>query len=130
MIKKTITYVDYDGVSRTEEFYFNLTAAEVTEMELSVSGGLVKTINALIQAKDGARIIELFKGVIEKSYGVKSADGRRFIKSTEVFAEFSQTEAYSKLFMELATDAEKAAEFVNGTLPADLAKDLNKVTPK
>jgi hypothetical protein len=130
MIKKTITYEDYDGVTRTEDFYFNLTTAEVTEMELSITGGLVKTINALVQAQDGAKIIELFKGIIKKAYGVKSPDGRRFIKDETTFKEFSETEAYSKLFMELATNADKAAEFINGTLPSELVVSANQTKPK
>jgi hypothetical protein len=130
MIKKTITYVDYDGVSRTEDFYFNLTTAEVTELELSVTGGLVKTIDALVQAKDGAKILELFKNVIKQAHGIKSPDGRRFIKSQAIFEEFAQTEAYSKLFMELATDADKAAEFVNGALPKELVQPTDQPTRK
>ena len=117
MIKKHMKYVDYDGNEREEDFYFNLTKAEIAEMELSTSGGLDKTINQIIAEQDGKRIIELFKDLVLRSYGKKSPDGRRFIKSQELRDDFSQTEAYSDLFMELATDADKAAEFVNGIVP-------------
>ena len=117
MLKKTITYTDYDGVQRTEDFYFNLSKAEIAEMELSTAGGLDKTINRIVAEQDGARIIALFKDLVLKSYGKKSDDGRRFIKNQELRDDFAQTEAYSDLFMELATDADAAAAFVNGILP-------------
>lgn len=117
MLKRTITYTDYDGLERTEDFYFNLTRAEVAEMELSVDGGLVKMLNKIVEAKDGKRIIETLKDFILKAYGEKSPDGRRFIKNDEVRANFAQTEAYSKLFMELALDADAAAKFINAIVP-------------
>ncbi len=118
MLKKTITYVDFDDTTRTEDFYFNLTKAEVTEMELSTDGGLGKMLTKLIATQDTKRIIEIFKDLVLKSYGEKSPDGRRFIKSQELRDAFSQTQAYSELFMELATDAEASAAFVNGIIPA------------
>jgi len=114
MIKKTVTYTDYDGVERTETFYFNLSQAELLEMEFSASGGFTKMIEKLIETKDAPRIMSIFKEMLLKSYGEKSADGRRFIKSTELSTEFSQTPAYEKLFVELATNADSATEFVNG----------------
>lgn len=117
MIKKTITYTDYDGNDRTEDFYFNLTKAEVMEMEMMTDGGLQKMIEKIIQTSDTKKIIEIFKGIILKSYGEKSPDGRRFIKNDELRDAFSQTEAYSQLFMELATDAKAATDFVNGVIP-------------
>ena len=117
MIKKTITYTDYDGNDRTEDFYFNLTKAEVMEMEMMTDGGLQKMIEKIIQTSDTKRIIEIFKSIILKSYGEKSPDGRRFIKNDELREGFAQTEAYSQLFMELATDAKAATDFVNGIIP-------------
>lgn len=128
MLKKTITYTDYDGVQRTEDFYFNLSKAEIAEMELSTAGGLDKTINRIVAEQDGKRIIALFKDLVLKSYGKKSDDGRRFIKSQELRDEFSQTEAYSDLFMELATDADAAAAFVNGIVP-DMSSVQSKAQP-
>ena len=94
MLKKTITYTDYDGVERTEDFYFNLTRAEVTEMEMSTEGGLSEKINRIVQAKDVPSIIKIFKDLIIRSYGVNSPDGRRFIKDEELTKEFTQTEEF------------------------------------
>lgn len=116
MYKKTITYVDYDENERTEDFYFNLTQAEVMEMELSTSGGMAEMIKGIVAAQDVPEIIKIFKRLILESYGKKSPDGKRFIKSDELTDEFKQTEAYSKLFMELAQDADAAAEFVNNVI--------------
>ena len=117
MLKKTMTYTDYDGNERSEDFYFNLTKAELTEMEMSHDGGLVKLIEKIVAEQDVKRIIEIFKDLILNAYGEKSADGRRFIKNAEIKESFAQTEAYSDLFMELASDADSAAEFVNGIIP-------------
>ena len=117
MLKKTITYTDYNGSERTEDFYFNLTKAEVVEMEMSTTGGLAEMIKKIVAAQDAPSIIAIFKKLILKAYGEKSPDGKRFIKSDEISNAFSQTEASSQLFMELATDADKAAEFVNGITP-------------
>ena len=118
MLKKTITYVDFDGNERTETFFFNMTKAEVAELELSTTGGLSQMIEKIIAAQDGKEIINLFKEFILKSFGEKSPDGKRFIKSQELRDQFSQTEAYSQLFMELATNTESATAFVNGVVPA------------
>lgn len=120
MLKKTITYVDYDENKRTEDFFFNLTKAEVLALQLSAEGGLEYALRKIIAAQDTKSIIELFEKIILKAYGEKSADGKRFIKSEELSAAFAQTEAYSELFMELVTDAEKAAAFINGIIPKDM----------
>ena len=117
MLKKTITFTDYNGVERTEDHYFNLTKAEVMEMEMSTSGGLAEMIQRIVAAQDAPAIIKIFKDLVLKAYGQKSPDGRRFIKTEELRKEFEQTEAYSQLFMELATDADAAATFVNGIIP-------------
>lgn len=118
MLKKTITYTDYNEVERTEDFYFNLTKAEIMEMELSTTGGLSEMITRIVNAKDAPAIIKIFKELILKAYGEKSADGKRFVKSQEISEAFAQTEAYSILFMELSTDADAAAKFVNAIVPA------------
>lgn len=117
MLKKTITYRDFNDNERTEDFYFNLTAAEITEMEMSTTGGLAEMIQQIVKAQDMPAILKVFKNLLLRSYGVKSPDGRRFIKSEEISKEFAQTNAYSQLFMELAGDAEKASAFVNGIVP-------------
>lgn len=123
MIKKTITYTDYNGVERTEDFYFNLTKAEIMEMELSTTGGLADMITRIVKAQDAPAIIKIFKELILKAYGEKSQDGKRFKKSEEISNAFSQTEAYSILFMELAINADAASAFVNGIVPTDMAKE-------
>jgi len=120
MLKKTIKYTDFDGNEREETFYFNLTQAEVTELELSTEGGLSAKIQKIIEAKDNSTIIEMFKDIIGRSYGEKSPDGKLFVKSKEVRDAFMQTQAYSDLFMELATNPDAAAAFVSGIIPANL----------
>ncbi len=117
MLKKTITYTDYDGNERTEDFYFNLNKAEVMEMEMGTTGGMTKMLERIVAEQDSRRIIEVFKEMIVRSYGVKSPDGKRFMKSPELADAFTQTEAYSNLFMELATNHEAAAAFINGIIP-------------
>ena len=118
MLKKTITYTDYNGITRTEDFYFNLTKAEIMEMQLSTNGGLDVMIKKIIDSQDAPSIIKIFKELILKAYGEKSDDGKRFVKSKEISEGFAQTEAYSQLFMELATDTDAASKFVNGLVPA------------
>ena len=130
MIKKTVTYTDYNKVERTENFYFNLSKAEVLEMEMSTAGGMAESIQKIIDAKDMPAIIRVFKDLVLKAYGVKSDDGRRFIKSKELSEEFSQTEAYSQIFMELATDPDAAAKFIEGIIPKDAAEELAKMDKK
>lgn len=129
MLKKTITYIDYNGEERKEDFYFNLSKAEVMEMELSTTGGLAEMIQRIVAAKDAPAIIKIFKDLVLKAYGEKSPDGKRFMKVDDngkpLYIAFSQTEAYSQLFMELATDADAAAAFVNGIIPADMAKQIS-----
>lgn len=128
MLKKQISYEDYDGNKRQEDFYFNLTKAEITEMELSIPGGLVNHINTITKAQDGTEIMKVFKDIILGSYGEKSPDGKRFIKSEELSTAFSQTEAYSILFMSLVTDAEAAAAFINGIVPQISEEDKKTAT--
>ena len=117
MVVKKIKYTDFNGVEREEEFMFNLTEAEITEMELTTDGGLSDSIKKIISAQDTPEIIKTFKMLLLKSYGEKSADGRRFIKSEELTEAFTQTNAYSQFFMELATDDKAAIAFINGIIP-------------
>ena len=124
MLKKTITYTDYDGVERTEDFYFNFTEAELMEWQLVTNGGLTSYVQKIVDAKDQPRLITLFKELLLKAYGVKSDDGRRFIKSEKISEEFSQNPAYSILYMELVTDDKLAADFVNGIIPAKLSEQV------
>ena len=117
MLKKTMTYTNYDGVEITEDFYFNLSKAEVTEMELGINGGMSAMLQKIVDAQDVKQIMEVFKNIILKAYGEKSSDGRRFMKSDEISKAFSETEAYSDLYMSLASDAEIATDFIKGILP-------------
>lgn len=126
MIKRTIEYIDYDGIERKEDFYFNLTKAEIMEMEMRANG-MEKYIQAAIDAKNANILVDIFKKLIDESYGVKTADGRGFKKSPEILADFKSTEAYSELFMKLASDDVYAAEFVNGIFPANMKDDIEKM---
>lgn len=124
MIKKTIKYTDYNGVERTEDFYFNLSKAELAEMEVSVKGGFVEMVKSLYNLKDIPAIAAIFKDLLLRSYGRKSVDGRRFIKEengVRLSDEFKETEAYSVLYMELIGDTDAAIAFINGLPPADIA---------
>lgn len=120
MLKKTITFTDYNDEERTEDHYFNLSKAELAMMEASKLGGLKNYLEKIVQAKDTVSIMETFKTIIHQAYGKKSDDGRRFIKSDEISTEFEQTEAYSELIMEILGDPDKASEFINGILPKEV----------
>ena len=124
MLKKTIKYEDYNGVEREEDFYFHFTEAEISEMEMSVDGGYSEMLQGIVKAKSVPEAMKVFKNIILKAYGEKSPDGRRFIKSEELSTAFSQTEAYSVLFMELTKSEEAMAAFVSGLLPAKIAKAM------
>lgn len=125
MLTLVETYTDYNDVERTEAVRFNLTKAEILEMELGTVGGFAETVQAIIDAKNQPELVALFKKLILKAYGVKSADGRHFEKSEELSRAFSHSPIYSNLFMRFATDAKAAADFVNGIIPADLSKQMN-----
>jgi hypothetical protein len=127
LLKKTITYEDFNGTQRTEDFYFHLSRADLVEMQLSKQGGLDKWLQNIIDSEDGAMIMSEFKKLILDSYGQKSDDGKRFIKTQELRDEFLASEAYSVLFMELCTQQDKAAEFVNGLLPKGMDQELSKI---
>ena len=133
MLKRVIAYKDFNGTDRNEEFWFHMSEAELAEMQLSVNGGMENLMRQIINTRDTARLIKIFKDLVLNSYGEKSLDGRLFQKSPELSRAFSQTPAYSILFMELATDAEKAAEFLNGIVPDSLKakmKEGMKEVPK
>ena len=119
MLKKTITYTDYNGTERTENFYFNLSEAEVMEMEMGTTGGMAEMIQRIVDAQDMPALMKVFKDIVMKAYGERSADGKYFMKKNGALAEaFIESEAYSVLFMELVTVEGAAAEFVNGIIPS------------
>lgn len=126
MLEKPITYTDFDGNEVTEIFYFNLSKAEIAEMELSHDGGFSTHLQKIIKSEDGGQIIAAFKKIITDAVGRRSEDGRRFIKSPEITQEFLQTEAYSQLFMDLVTDGQAAADFVQAIVPSDMREAVLK----
>lgn len=130
MVIKKIKYKDFNGVEREEEFMFNFTEAEITEMELTTDGGLSDSIKKIISAQNTPQIIETFKMLLLKSYGQKSADGRLFVKNKELTEQFTQTNAYSQLFMELATDDKAAIAFINGIIPESMRERVGEVNPE
>lgn len=121
MLKKYITYTDYNGVARKEAFYFNLSRSELIKMQLSTEGGMEEYLQRVIDTHDNRKLFELFDQLIKMSYGIKSEDGKRFIKSEKLTEEFAQTEAYTELLLELMGDDSTNAvlEFVKGVMPLD-----------
>ena len=129
MLKKTITYTDYNGNERKEDFIFNLSEAELAEMLMTSEGDLAAMLTRIVEANDGPALTKVFKDFILKAYGEKSADGRRFMKSEEISTAFAQTEAYSQLFMELATNDKAASEFINSIVPTKYSQQIANTTP-
>lgn len=129
MFKERITYVDYDGQTRTEDFRFNLTKSELMEMEFDTEGGLEKAISRMVDGLDTRRIGKLFKDIILKAYGEKSLDGKRFVKSEEISKAFSETEAYNQLYMKLLTDEKFANAFINGLVDGVQPLPNNSAVP-
>lgn len=127
MIKKTISYTDYFGKNRKEDFYFNLNKTELLEMEAEMPGGYAKVLGDIVHSEDNFKIVKILKLIVKKSYGEKSEDGRRFIKSQELSEAFLQTEAYNVMMMEFLQDAEAFSEFCNGLMPKDLSIDQEQV---
>ena len=127
MIKKTITYEDYDGNKQTREFYFGLSKAELIKLDVSNKGGLQKTVERIMNENDAEKIYELFETIIQKSVGKKSEDGQRFVKSEDMTAAFVESPAYSELIMEMIQNPEAASAFVTGILPKDLQESAKQV---
>ncbi len=134
MFKKTMTYVDYNGNERTEDFFFDLSEAEIVDKELTTEGGVGELIKKMINTSDYQGLVLLFKEFVLLCYGEKSADGRYFLKEDErgykLANKFKQTRAYSDLFMQLASDDIAAVEFIKGVLPSAMAKEFNNTMSK
>lgn len=130
MLKKTIKYTDFNDDTLTEDFYFNLTKAEIVEMNVSEKGGLEEYMKIVVASDDNSEILRIFKEIIKKSYGKKSPDGKRFQKDPEFFQEFEESGAYSELIMEMFQDAAAGAGFIRGIMPKDLADQLPEDGPK
>ena len=128
MLKETIKYQDYDGNDYEEDFYFNLNKSELIKLQTSIPGGLEQMIKNIIAAIDQNALMNMFSKIIHISYGEKSPDGKHFVKSEEIANAFEQTLAYDNLFMELINDADKAAAFINGILPADSKSEVKALS--
>ena len=127
LLKKTITYEDFNGEKVSEDFFFHLSKAELVELELSHQGGLSESLQRIVAAEDGKSIVAEFKNIILTSYGKRSDDGKRFIKNKDLREEFESTEAYSALFMELVTNTDAAVEFIQGIIPQDMSEEATKL---
>ena len=130
MTYETITYTDYNGVTKTRKFYFNITKSELIKLETNTPGGIGQMLESAARAKDAVTIMKFFEGIISLAYGEKSEDGERFIKSKELSDAFMQTEAYDQLFTKLVTDADKASKFVNAIFPKELVEAAQKEKAK
>lgn len=128
MYKITETYTDYEGNERTEDFFFHVTKAEIMEMDFVEEGGLAKTVERIMATRDKKALLELFKSIVILAYGEKSADGRRFMKNEEIKKNFTETEAYSNIFVRLATDSKAASDFINNIVPADVQEEAAKIS--
>lgn len=117
MFTDTITYTDLNGEERTETLHFNLSKAEILKMEISKNGGYAEYLEEIVNSKNSSLIMETFIDIVDKTYGVKTEDGRRFIKSDELTEEFKQSEAYSEFLMKLISNEDYASAFVTGVLP-------------
>lgn len=126
MFKYTATYTDFNGITRTEDFYFNITKAELAELQMTTAGGMKEKLERIINANDLPTLITMFKDIMLMAYGVKSDDGKRFKKSPEITADFVSTQAYSDLYMRLATDDEFASNFILKVVPNDIAEEAKK----
>lgn len=126
MLKKTIKYTDFNGVEREEDFLFNLTEEELMSMNLSTKGGLKGYIEQIVNTQDTPAIADLFKKIINAAYGVKSPDGRKFMKSEDILNDFIYTQAYSNLYMSLIQDANAAADFIKHVIPEKFSTELEK----
>ena len=126
MLKKSITYTDFNGEKRTEDYYFNLSRAELTEMQMSVNGGMTEYLQQIVNSQDNKEIFAIFKEIIFKAIGEKSVDGKRFIKNNEIRESFEQSEAYSELLIELMSDATKASDFVNALIPDTVQEQIKE----
>lgn len=126
MFTHTIEFEDFNGAKQTKTLYFNLSKAELTELEMSEKGGFSDYFAQLAELKDNKKILEIFKNIIKMAYGRKSSDGLRFIKDPEEYLEFTQTEAYSEFLMKMFTDPGFGAEFVYGAIPQALSEEMRK----
>lgn len=110
-------YTDYNGVERREDYYFNFTESELIDAEYDEGGSLSSILTNIVKTNDQGALIRMFKKLILKSYGEKSIDGKRFIKSEELSTQFSQTEAFNMMYMKCVTDDKFANKFIENIIP-------------
>lgn len=130
MLKKTITYTDYDGMERTEDFWFNLSKTELTKLDAELPGGVLGVLRKIIDKKDRKALVDFIETLILRSYGEKTLDGKRFVKTPEMAEEFMQTPAYDELFMNILSDTDSQTSFINGVIPQSMAKEIEQTDKK
>ena len=130
MLKKTITYTDYDGVERTEDFWFNLSKTELTKLDAELPGGVLGVLRKIIDKKDRKALVDFIETLILRSYGEKTLDGKRFVKTPDMAEEFMQTPAYDELFMSVLSDTDSQTSFINGVIPQSMAKEIEQTDKK
>lgn len=130
MLKKTITYTDYDGMERTEDFWFNLSKTELTKLDAELPGGVLGVLRKIIDKKDRKALVDFIETLILRSYGEKTLDGKRFVKTPEMAEEFMQTPAYDELFMSILSDTDSQTNFINGVIPQSMAKEIEQTDKK
>ena len=130
MLKKTITYTDYDGMERTEDFWFNLSKTELTKLDAELPGGVLGVLRKIIDKKDRKALVDFIETLILRSYGEKTLDGKRFVKTPEMAEEFMQTPAYDELFMSILSDTDSQTSFINGVIPQSMAKEIEATDKK
>ena len=130
MLKKTITYTDYDGMERTEDFWFNLSKTELTKLDAELPGGVLGVLRKIIDKKDRKALVDFIETLILRSYGEKTLDGKRFAKTPDMAEEFMQTPAYDELFMSILSDTDSQTSFINGVIPQSMAKDIEQTDKK
>ena len=130
MLKKTITYTDYDGMERTEDFWFNLSKTELTKLDAELPGGVLGVLRKIIDKKDRKALDDFIETLILRSSGEKTLDGKRFVKTPEMAEEFMQTPAYDELFMSILSDTDSQTSFINGVIPQSMAKEIEQTDKK
>lgn len=130
MLKKTITYTDYDGMERTEDFWFNLSKTELTKLDAELPGGVLGVLRKIIDKKDRKALVDFIETLILRSYGEKTLDGKRFVKTPDMAEEFMQTPAYDELFMSILSDTDSQTSFINGVIPQSMAKEIEQTDKK
>lgn len=126
MLKKQVTYKDYDGNDKTTTLYFHLNKFEWLELETYTKGGLIENLKHAIETGNAKKTIDILKKIILRSYGEKDPETGSFEKSDDIAIRFSKTDAFSELFYELAYNEEAAQSFFMGLIPVELRAEAEK----